>query len=194
MGLFHSKYNIDESLLNEKEEKTYDKTIVIVSGFFDPIGVQHIVLFEEAAKLGDHLIVGVNSDNCGLMKKKQPVFMPFEDRKKICESLYMVDEVVGFEDSDGSACQLIQDVYDRYKEEVDEEKVRVIFANGGDRAPNQDACPEQIYVEDKLRNKVDLVYGVGGFHKTASSSDYLRNWVNNTCKRYKVDFELKKKY
>lgn len=170
------------------------KTIVIVSGFFDPIGVQHIVLFKEAAKLGDHLIVGVNSDDCGLMKKGQQCFMPFEDRVVICENLCMVDEVVGFEDSDGSACQLIKDIYEKNKECVDNGSIKLIFANGGDRAPGQDACPEQKYVDEKLLGKVDLVYGVGGYHKAGSSSTYLREWVNNTCSRYNIDFKLEKKY
>lgn len=57
--------------LYEEEIKPI-KTIVIVSGFFDPIGIHHIILFEEAKKLGDYLIIGVNSDNCGEVKKGQP--------------------------------------------------------------------------------------------------------------------------
>lgn len=178
----------------EIKSDNIEKTIVIVSGFFDPVGVQHVILFEEAAKLGDYLIVGVNSDACGLMKKKQPCFMPFEDRKKICETFFMTDDVIGFEDSDGSACQLIQDVYDQYKDGVDQGKIKLVFANGGDRAPNQEPCPEQKYVDKHLNGKVDLVYGVGGYHKAGSSSTYLREWVNNTCERYNVDFKLKSKY
>lgn len=171
-----------------------NKTVVIVSGFFDPIGIQHLILFEEAKKLGDYLIVGVNSDECGKMKKGQPCFMPFNDRKMICEKLNMVNEVVGFEDSDGSASQLIQDVYNKYKDEVDAGTTRIIFANGGDRAPNQDACPEVVYVEKHLQGKVKFVYGVGGYHKAGSSSQYLRDWVNNTMERYNIDFRLSKKY
>jgi len=173
---------------------TTQKTIVIVSGFFDPIGIQHIILFQEAAKLGDHLIVGVNSDKCGLMKKGQPCFMPYKDRAFICENIKMVDEVVGFEDSDGSACQLIQDVYNKYEEGVKNGSIKIIFANGGDRAPDQEACPEQKYIDKNLTDKVKLVYGVGGFHKAGSSSTYLKDWVNNTCSRYNIDFKLVKKY
>jgi len=41
---------------------------------------------------------------------------------------------------------------------------------------------------------VELVYGVGGYHKLSSSSDYLRDWVNNTNKRYGIDFRLDGKY
>ena len=171
------------------------KVIVIVSGFFDPVGIQHLILFEEAKKLGDYLIAGVNSDECGLRKKGQPPFMPFFDRKYICERFNMIDEVVGFNDADGSASLLIRDVYNRYKDEVDAGKVKIIFANGGDRAPGQDECPEVKYVNSNgLKDKIEFVYGVGGYHKAGSSSQYLRNWVNNTMERYNIDFRLNKKY
>ena len=170
------------------------QTIVIVSGFFDPIGVQHIILFEEAKKLGDYLIVGVNSDKCGMMKKGQPTFQSFMERKLICNSLKMVDEVVGFQDDDGSASQLIQDMYNKYKQSIELGLTKIIFANGGDRAPGQDACPEVKYVDKHMPDKIEFVYGVGGYHKSGSSSDNLRNWVNNTMTRYYVDFKLEKKY
>ena len=187
--------SIIESIYNYFDNTYYQKkTIVIVSGFWDPICPNHTLLFEEAKKLGDYLIVGINSDVCGLMKKGQPVFMPFKDRKEICEKLQMVDGVVGFEDSDGTACQLIQDIYNKYKEEIDSGLYELIFANGDDRTPDQDACPEQKYVDEHLPKKVKMVYGVGGFHKRASSSEYLKNWVNNTMIRYKNDFRLQKKY
>ena len=43
--------------------------IVLVTGGFDPIHSGHIAYFDEAKKLGDKLIVGVNSDQW-LKKKK----------------------------------------------------------------------------------------------------------------------------
>ena len=172
---------------------TKQKVIVIVSGFFDPVGIQHLILFEEAKKLGDYLIVGINSDECGLQKKGQPCFMPFFDRKYICERFNMVDEVVGFNDLDGSACLLIRDIYERYKEEVDTGKIKLIFANGGDT--QKETCPQIKYInENGLQNKVEVVYGVGGHHKVASSSKFLRDWVNNTMRRYRIDFKVNKKY
>ena len=88
--------------------------IAIASGFFDPVGLQHIELFRCAKMFSDKLIVGVNSDECGLMKKKQPCFMDFYTRKKIIEAIKGVDEVVGFEDKDGTACLLLGDIYNRY--------------------------------------------------------------------------------
>ena len=161
---------------------------VICSGFWDPIGIQHIKLFEEAKKLGDYLIVGVNSDECSERKKGQPAFMPYNDRVIICKNLKMVDEVVGFEDSNGTACQLIANVYNKYKDNVDKGIDSIIFCNGGDR--NILTSPEDKYVKDKLNNKVSLVYGVGGDYKLASSSKYLKNWVINTIEKYHYNIDL----
>lgn len=171
-----------------------EETIVIISGFFDPIGIQHLVLIEKASKLGNKVICGVNSDESAIMKKGQFPFMPFKDRVKICSCLKFVDEAVGFEDDDiGSACYLIRDVYNKYKERVDSGKVKIIFANGGDRS-NTSETPEYKYIHDKLDDKVEMLYGIGGYHKTASSSQYLREWVNSTCIRYNINFKLEGKY
>ena len=53
--------------------------IVVVSGGFDPIHSGHIAYLEEAKKLGDTLIVALNSDDW-LIKKKEKFFMPFSER------------------------------------------------------------------------------------------------------------------
>ncbi|NBS41682.1 hypothetical protein EBS80_03395, partial [bacterium] len=45
------------------------KKIVCVSGGFDPIHVGHVRMIQEAAALGDELVVIVNNDNW-LIKKK----------------------------------------------------------------------------------------------------------------------------
>ena len=186
--------------IKEESKPVFEKTIVIVSGFFDPVGIQHITLFKEASKIGNYLIAGLNSDECGMKKKGQKCFMPFKDRKVICENLFMIDEVVAFEDDDmGTACLLIRDIYNRYKHEIDDGTTRLVFANGGDangsdRVHGQDICPEQKYVDENFKGKVELVYGVGGYDKSASSSQYLREWVNKTMIRYNIDFELNGKY
>jgi len=76
-------------------------TTVAVSGAFDPIHIGHIRYIQEAAKLGDRLVVILNGDDF-LLKKKGFVFMPFEDRKEIVQALKGVDEVVASIDSDRS--------------------------------------------------------------------------------------------
>ena len=69
----------------------------MVSGGFDPIHSGHIEYFKAAKKLGDHLIVALNSD-AWLQKKKGNFFMSFLERKTIVSNLIVVDEVIDFED------------------------------------------------------------------------------------------------
>ena len=77
--------------------------VVVVSGGFDPIHSGHILYFTEAKKLGDKLIVALNSDDW-LIKKKGKFFMNFNERKSIVENLRMVDEVISFEDDKDGSC------------------------------------------------------------------------------------------
>jgi len=64
--------------------------IVVASGGFDPIHYGHIKYLAEAKKLGDKLIVGVNSDEWLTRKKGKP-FMKFLDRASIVSSIRYVD-------------------------------------------------------------------------------------------------------
>ena len=74
-------------------------TTVIVTGGFDPLHSGHIAYFKAAKKLGDKLVVGLNSDEWLRRKKGRP-FMPLIERKTIIENLEMVDEVISFNDKD----------------------------------------------------------------------------------------------
>ena len=67
--------------------------IVLVTGGFDPLHSGHIDLFNEAKKLGDKLVVGVNSDEWLTRKKGRP-FMPIEERHKNVQNLKMVDDTI----------------------------------------------------------------------------------------------------
>ena len=102
------------------------KKIVLTTGGFDPIHSGHISYFEEAKKLGDKLIVGVNSDGW-LERKKGRSFMPITERTTIIQNLKMVDGVILFNDDDGSAIEAIKNVQKLYPND------HIIFANGGDR-------------------------------------------------------------
>jgi cytidyltransferase-like protein len=82
------------------------KRIVLVTGGFDPLHSGHIAYFKAAKALGDHLVVGLNSDDWLTRKKGRP-FMPFEERAAIIKELACVDEVIGFNDDDNSACAAI---------------------------------------------------------------------------------------
>ena len=53
--------------------------IVLVTGGFDPIHSGHIAYFDEAKKLGDKLIVGVNSDQWLEKKRVAHFFQLMKD-------------------------------------------------------------------------------------------------------------------
>ena len=126
---------------------------VAVSGYFDPLHVGHLELFEEARELGDYLIVIVNSDEQARQKKGY-VFMACEDRMRIVSAIRGVDEVVKSIDKDRTICATL-------------EKVKPdIFANGGDRhnkeIPEAKVCRKHGIeiidgLGDKIRSSSDLV-------------------------------------
>ena len=146
--------------------------VVLVTGGFDPLHKGHIEYFKEAKKLGDKLIVGVNSDEWLTRKKGRP-FMPFEDRCAIIKELSVVDKVIGFDDSDDSACQAIFHTLSTHGD------IKVIFANGGDRT-NTTTPEYKIYGDMPY---VDFVFGVGGENKANSSSWILDEWKTQKTER-----------
>lgn len=154
-------------------------SMVLVTGGFDPIHSGHIAYFKAAKALGNKLIVGVNSDNW-LMNKKDRPFMPYEERANIVRNLKFVDEVIAFDDQDGTAIQAIRKVKANYPNE------NIIFANGGDR--NEDNIPE---MEER---DVTFIFGVGGSEKKNSSSwileDYKYPRTDRKWGNYKVLFEV----
>ena len=141
--------------------------VVILSGGFDPVHIGHVKMVQAASEIGHSVIVGVNSD-AWLTRKKGKAFMPFHERLYIMQSLKGVTEAVGFDDSDNSACALIEKVRSAQGQEV-----KIAFANGGDRS--RDNIPE---VQACLDNQVDMVWNVGG-GKIQSSSDLIKNSQNS---------------
>ncbi len=139
------------------------KTIVLVTGGFDPIHSGHISYFKAARALGDMLIVGLNSDEW-LERKKGRAFMPWNERLCVVNNLAVVDEVYTFDDEDGSARHFIQQVRAHYSD------AQLIFANGGDRT--SDNIPEMDVVDPNLV----FEFGVGGSEKRNSSSWILDEW------------------
>lgn len=137
------------------------KTIVVVSGGFDPVHSGHIRLIKAARLLGDQLIVGINSDEW-VARKKGRAFMPWQERLCILNNLRQVDEVYTFDDEDGTACHLLQQVRAHYPE------AKIIFANGGDRTINN--------ILEMTVPGVEFAFGVGGTDKANSSSWILQEW------------------
>lgn len=141
-------------------------SIVLCTGGFDPLHSGHIAYFKAAKQLGKKLIVGVNSD-AWLTRKKGKPFMNWAERSAIIKELAVVDEVIDFNDDDGSANFAIYKVLQKYPD------TRIVFANGGDRVPEN--CLEFIY---KNTPWVHFEFGVGGEDKKNSSSWILEEWKN----------------
>ncbi|PPE73656.1 glycerol-3-phosphate cytidylyltransferase [Solimonas fluminis] len=66
---------------------------VITFGTFDVLHVGHILILERARALGDHLTVGVSSDELNYSKKQRYPIYRQADRIRIIESLRSVDQV-----------------------------------------------------------------------------------------------------
>ena len=139
------------------------KTVVIITGGFDPLHSGHLSYIKAARELGDILIVGVNSDEW-LVRKKGRSFMPCSERAAIVASIHGVEWAWTLDDSDGSAKHVIE-LARRMMPDA-----KIIFANGGDRTA--DNIPEMDIQDDNL----EFVFGVGGTDKANSSSWILEEW------------------
>ena len=148
--------------------KGYQLKVVLATGGFDPIHRGHIAYLRAAKQLGDILIVGLNS-NAWLERKKGRAFMPWHERESVVNNLKFVDRTTYWDDSDGSAIKLLENIKTRYPND------EIIFANGGDRTANN--IPE-MSVEG-----VEFVFGVGGDLKANSSSWILDEWKSPKTER-----------
>lgn len=135
--------------------------VVLVTGGFDPLHSGHIDYFKEAKRLGDILVVGVNSDSW-LRRKKGREFMPSYERVQIIENLKMVDHCILFNDTEDHAIEAIRNVKTMYPNS------EIIFANGGDRT--------QYNIPEMSEPDVIFEFGVGGTTKKNSSSWILEEW------------------
>jgi len=138
-------------------------TVVLVTGGFDPIHSGHIAYFLSAKKLGDSLIVGLNSDEWLTRKKGKP-FMTWDERAAVTSALKPVDSVFAFDDSDNTAIDAIRTALKDFPDS------HIVFANGGDRG--KDNIPEMVFESDR----VSFSFGIGGDDKKNSSSWILKNW------------------
>ncbi len=150
------------------------KTVVAVSGGFDPIHVGHVRLFEHARALGDELVVILNNDHW-LRKKKHHVFMPERERKEVIEALRPVDRVVLTKhgpDPKGPKAMSVSRELRALRPDI--------FANGGDRNKKNAANPaSSLYwdIDTCKKYGIKMVFNVGIGGKVQSSSWLLDEYV-----------------
>ena len=140
-----------------------ERQYVMISGGFDPIHVGHVRLIQEAARHGHGLYVVLNSDDW-LLRKKGYVFMPWEERAEIIQSIAGVSTVVAVDDSDDTVCEAIKKHRPAY------------FANGGDR--KSDNTPEVQVCKDL---GIKTLWNIGG-NKIQSSSELVAKQKEDTSK------------
>lgn len=137
--------------MKEKKEK-----VVCVSGYFNPLHVGHVRMFQDAKKLGTRLIVIVNNDKQALMKKGK-IIIPEDHRLEMVKAIKGVDDTVLAIDKDGTVCETLRKIKPD------------IFANGGDRiqgnVPEDEVCKEL---------GIEMVYNIGEGGKVDSSSDIIK--------------------
>ena len=81
--------------------------IVVTCGTFDPLSADDLLYIKKCHHKGDWLIVGIHSD-WWMMWAEGGFVQNYETRREIIRSLKFVDEVMTFNDSDGTVCQLLK--------------------------------------------------------------------------------------
>ena len=130
------------------------QAIVLVSGGFDPLHSGHIALFNNAAKLGDKLVVAINSDKW-LLRNKGSILTPAIERHDIIKNLRMVDQTLIFNDHDDTACNAIELL------RIHNPDRKIIFANGGNKSSEN--TPEMLKFESY--SNIEFIFGIGGYER-----------------------------
>ena len=107
---------INKQTRTKSQSSSAKPVVVAVSGYFNPLHVGHLEMIEKAKKLGDKLVVIVNSDRQVKIKGSVP-FMSQADR---VQRPKRVDEF-SYHYTDHTVCRSLAKVKPN------------IFANGGDR-------------------------------------------------------------
>lgn len=90
-------FNLSVLLMHLQQDKREGKTMVFTNGCFDILHRGHAVYLREAKKLGDKLIVGLNSDaSVKRLKGETRPINAEDDRAYLLESLACVDYVTIF--------------------------------------------------------------------------------------------------
>ena len=131
-----------------------EKTLIIVSGYFNPVHKGYIEYLTRSKGLGDFLYVIVNNDYQRELKGSKP-FMMADERKLIIESLKVVDRAMVAVDTEKTVNESIKFIMN----EIGSQFNKILFANGGDQNRNTvgeaELCMELgIELADGLGDKI----------------------------------------
>jgi len=136
-------------------------TVVITSGYYNPLHSGHCEYLMLAARLGDYHVAIINNDNQVTLKGSQP-FQDEKERSFIVSSLKSVDETFISIDSDSSVCRSIEAVVQLFLNQG--YTGPFIFAKGGDRTAEN--IPEMGILN---KYNIKLVSGLGAKIQSSSS-------------------------
>jgi D-beta-D-heptose 7-phosphate kinase/D-beta-D-heptose 1-phosphate adenosyltransferase len=128
------------------------KTLVIASGYFNPLHKGHIEYLKRSKELGDALMVIINNDiQVGLKGSK--IFQDESERKGIIDELKCVNYSIISIDEDRSVKRSIEFIHKFIRAD------KYLFTNGGDQFGNtileKDICNELgIELIDGLGEKI----------------------------------------
>ncbi len=95
--------DLEQALVWRDQQRRAGRSVVMTNGHFDLLHVGHIRYLQGARRLGDALVVGLNSDASTRARKPGRPLVPQEDRAELLAALGCVDVVVIFEDLDARA-------------------------------------------------------------------------------------------
>lgn len=141
------------------------KTLVIVSGYFNPIHEGHLEYLNRSKALGDFLYVIINNDLQRELKGSTP-FLTEQQRRTILKNIKAVDEVIISIDKNKFVDKTIELIYKEEAHKYD----KIIFTNGGDQT-------EETIGEKSICEKlgIEMVFGLGD--KIQSSSWLLKDII-----------------
>jgi cytidyltransferase-like protein len=134
------------------------KTLVIASGYFNPIHKGHIEYLNRSKSLGDYLFVILNNDYQRTLKGSKE-FMREDERRIILKNIKCVDDVIISIDTNRQVDNTVEFIYKEMKNKYQ----KFIFTNGGDQTSDtiaeKDIC---------TKLGIEMVFGLGD--KIQSSS------------------------
>jgi cytidyltransferase-like protein len=133
----------------------------IVSGYFNPLHPGHLDLFEAARARTGYLVVIVNNDSQQVLKKGK-VIQDEGDRMRIVRALRVVDAAYLAVEQGPGMDESLDVVRGDYPD------TELEFCNGGDRKDLDSLPADEVAAAE--RNRITLVYGIGGFDKADSST------------------------